>query len=327
MRIFLLGLLLIFVLGGCVFAQTPATSPKPLPFALKKIGPNIWAAIDDANGDAGANSGFVVGDDGVAVIDSFENEAAAQALLGEIRKITPLPVKFVVNTHYHLDHIAGNRVYAQTGAVIVGQHRIRAWIHTENLKFFGDKITQEQKAEVENLLAPDVTYDTGLTLYLGTRSLNVEFFEGHTGGDSVVTIPDAGVVFCGDLFWRNTLPNLIDATTSDWIPTLSELIANARTSVPGGTIPAAATFVPGHGDVGTALDVEEFQNYLVALRAMVEKSQQQGKTGDALVASVMPELEAKYGNWEFFKDFSRSDILDTGAELEGTKRVPSRKKK
>jgi cyclase len=327
MRILMRVLLLLPIFASCVLAQAPATAPKGLPFTLKKIGPNIWAAIDDANGDAGANSGFVIGEDGVAVIDSFENEAAAQALLGEIRKLTQLPVKFVVNTHYHLDHVAGNRVYAKEGAAIVGQRRVRTWIHTENLKLFGDKITPEQKAEVENLLAPDVTYDAGVTLYLGTRSLEVEFYEGHTGGDSVVTIPDAGVVFCGDLFWRNTLPNLIDATTSDWIPTLTELIANSRSAVPGGDVPAAATFVPGHGDVGTGLDVQEFQNYLVALRAMVEKSQQEGKTGEALVAAVMPELEAKYGNWEFFKDFSRSDILDTGAELQGTKRVPPRKKK
>src|SRR5277367_5376084 len=113
MRILMRVLLLLLpIFASCVLAQAPATTPKPLPFTLKKIGPNIWAAIDDANGDAGANSGFVIGEDGVAVIDSFENEAAAQALLGEIRKLTPLPVKFVVNTHYHLDHVAGNRVYA-----------------------------------------------------------------------------------------------------------------------------------------------------------------------------------------------------------------------
>ena len=69
-----------------VLAQTSAPpASTSLPFALKPLGHNVWAAIDDAKGDAGANAGFVIGDDGVAVIDTFENAPAAQALLGEIR--------------------------------------------------------------------------------------------------------------------------------------------------------------------------------------------------------------------------------------------------
>src|ERR1700722_6163857 len=117
-----------------VLAQSPDAT---LPFQLKLIGPNIWAAIDDAKGDAGAT---------VAVIYTFENEAAAKAVLGQIHGLTHLPIKFVVNTHYHLDHVAGNRVFAQQGAVIVGHHSVRAWIHTENLKFFGEKIKPDEKA-------------------------------------------------------------------------------------------------------------------------------------------------------------------------------------
>jgi len=100
---FLLRLGLLFCFSSAVLlAQSPNA---PLPFQLKLIGPNIWAAIDDAKGDAGANAGFVIGDDGVVVIDTFENEAAAKALLGQIHNLTHLPIKFVVITHYHLDHV------------------------------------------------------------------------------------------------------------------------------------------------------------------------------------------------------------------------------
>src|SRR5215469_13102795 len=119
-------------LAATALAQAPAAQP---PFELKLIGPNVWALIDDAKGDAGANAGFVVGDDGVAVIDTFENEAAATALLAQIHSLTHLPIKFVVNTHYHLDHVAGNRVFANQGAVVLGQENIRSWINQENLKF------------------------------------------------------------------------------------------------------------------------------------------------------------------------------------------------
>ncbi len=231
----------------CFFAGAlPGQSPDaPLPFQLKLIGPNIWAALDDAKGDAGANSGFVVGDDGVAVIDTFENEAAAKALMGQIHSLTHLPIKFVINTHYHLDHVAGNRVFAQHGAVIVGHHSVRAWIHTENLKFFGENIKPEEKIVVQNLLAPEVTYDTGVTLFLGSRRIEVTYMQGHTGGDSVVSIPDAGIVFCGDLFWRRTLPNLIDATTSTWITTLSEFTEQKSDTLPNSALPPEVIFVPG----------------------------------------------------------------------------------
>jgi cyclase len=316
--------LLTYFSAVAILAQAPNAQP---PFQIKLIGTNVWAVIDDAEGDAGANAGFVVGDDGVAVIDSFENEAAAKALIEQIHALTHLPVKFVVNTHYHLDHVAGNRVFSQQGAVIVGHRSVRAWIHTENLKFFGDKITPEQKALVEHLLAPEVTYDTGVTLFLGSRRIEVIHMLGHTGGDSVVSIPDSGIVFCGDLFWRKTLPNLVDATASEWIATLVQFTEQPKDFMTNSAQPRAVIFVPGHGDVGNLDDVQEFQDYLAWLRGAVQKAVDAGKQGDALVSAVLPEQTEKYGGWDFFKDFSRSDILDMGAELKGSKRIPPRGKK
>src|SRR5262245_6123040 len=128
-----------------------AQNANSLPFTLKALGHGVYAAIDNAKGDSGANAGFVIGDDGVLVVDTFENEKAAQALLSEIRKLTPLPIKFVVNTHYHLDHVAGNKIFQEAGAVVIAHKNVRDWIHTENLKFFGKDVKPEQKAEVENL--------------------------------------------------------------------------------------------------------------------------------------------------------------------------------
>ena len=315
-------LAIVILLCACASAspaQTAKTSTGKLPFELKLIGPNIWAAIDDANGDAGANAGFVIGDNGVLVIDTFENEAAAKALLIEIQKLTHLPVKFVVNTHYHVDHVAGNRVFSNAGAVIVAHRNVRGWINTENLKFYGAKIKPEEKVFVENLVGPDVTYETELTLFLGSRRIDVKSFEGHTGGDSVVNIPDAGIVFCGDLFWRKTLPNLIDATTSAWIPTLDEIPALPVQGTRDGPVMRAAVFVPGHGDVGTASDVQDFQKYLEFLRSVTQKAMDEGKSGDELVSAVLPQLTQAYGTWDFFKDFSHSNILDAAGELKGTK--------
>ena len=172
-----------------------ASQASALAFTLKPLGHGVYAAIDDAKGDAGANAGLVIGDDDVAVIDTFEHPEAAKQMLAEIRKLTPLPIKFVVNTHYHIDHVAGNSLFQQNGAVVFAQRNVRAWIHTENLKFFGKDIKTEDRAMVEKLGAPDAVYDNGVTLFLGSRRIDVRVFPGHTGGDSVVFIPDANVVF------------------------------------------------------------------------------------------------------------------------------------
>lgn len=298
-----------------LFVCVAALADTPVPFTLHKIGPGIWVAIDNLAAKAagsGANAGFVIGNDGVAVIDTFENVAAAQDLLAQIRQKTSLPIRFVVNTHYHIDHVAGNNIFAAAGATILAQQNVRAWERTQNLRFFGPKITPKQKEFVETLGLPSVTYKNGVELYLGARRLVVRALPGHTGGDSIIYVPDAGVVFCGDLFWNHKLPNLIDASTKPWIESLNTLLSDYP----------AATFVPGHGDeVGTAADVRAFRDYLVFLRAAIEKAQAQGKSGDALLAVVLPQLKEKYGSWGFF-GFATSDIKYTDEELRGTKKIP-----
>jgi cyclase len=301
---------LLLVLVCASRAQDASTDS--LLFTIKPIGNNVFAAIAKPKSSAGSNSGFVIGDDGVAVIDTFQDAAAAKQLLAEIQKLTKLPVKFVVNTHYHLDHVAGNGVFAETGAVVIGHRNLRGWIHTENLKFLGKDIEPEQKAMVEGLVAPNLVYDSAIELFLGSQRIVVRYYPGHTGGDSVVFVPDAQVVFCGDLFWRKTLPNLIDGTTDKWSATDAKLAAE----VPKGT------FIPGHGDVGNAADVQEFAGYINDLRAMMAQPVQDGLMGDALINAVMPGLKQKYGSWNFFDYFAKRNILDMAKELRGDKQIP-----
>ncbi|HLK32465.1 MAG TPA: MBL fold metallo-hydrolase [Terriglobales bacterium] len=291
-------------------ALVAASGPAP-DFKLERVGEGVWAAIGTDGGKAGANAGFVVGEDGVAVIDTFADPEAAKELLAEIRKLTPLPIRFVVNTHYHLDHVNGNDVFAAAGATILAQRNVRDWERTENLKWWGDKIKPEVKARVESLKLPDVVYDQGVDLYLDSRKLEVRSYPGHTGGDSIVYVHDAGVLFCGDLFWNHHIPNLTDATTGVWTKTLNALVGSG-----------AGKFVPGHGEPGTSLDVRALQQYLEDLRAAVGLARAAGKSGDALVEAVLPELQTKYGSWGFFKEFAKANIKQTGEELAGSKRVP-----
>lgn len=300
-------LLFLAITGHAAFAE----DAKPF-FTLHELGPGVWAAVAVPGSHAGSNSGFVVGSESVAVIDTFQTPAAAKALLEAIRKTTPLPVRYVINTHYHLDHVAGNQVFAQAGAVIMAQQNVRAWERSENLKFFGDKITPEQKRMVESLGLPSLSYRDGVTLDLGGRKLQVRVMPGHTGGDSAVIVQDADVVFTGDLFWDHTLPNLIDANTVQQIATNDTFLSDYP----------KATFVPGHGEVGHAADIRAFRGYLVALRQAVADARAAGKSGKALLDAALPGFKQKYGDWDYFDYFAEHNIEQTEAEINGTKKVP-----
>lgn len=281
-------------------------------FTIKKLADGVYAAISGDGSKAGSNAGFVVGANGVVVIDTFVSPGPARDLLAEIRKITTQPIRFVVNTHYHLDHTGGNAVFAEAGATIIAHRNLRGWLRTENMKFFGPTPKPEDKTRVESLVLPDEVYSDAVDIYLGSRLIQIRYMLGHTGGDSVVIVPDANVVFGGDLVWQKHLPNLIDATTSDWVKTLEKLLADH----------ASATFVSGHGDVATPEDVRDFHDYLVTLRDLIGKAQAAGKSGQELVDVVLPQLQDKYGSWGFFKPFSTRNIQQTAAEMAGTKKVP-----
>lgn len=295
-----------------------ATEP---PFRLTQVGPNVWAAISNPTSGARsiANTGFVIGDDGVAVIDTTISVDAdghfrpepAQQVLAAIRAITPLPVRFVINTHHHFDHVAANEVFATTGALVLAHRNVRRWIHSEHLRLMNTDTKAEHRAFMEGLVPPTVTYDQRVDLHLGARMIQVQHVLGHTGGDSVVVIPDAKVVFAGDLFWRDIVPNLVDASTQPWIDTLDALVKTE----------SGATFVPGHGDVGTAKDVAALRDYLVTLRRLVSEAQAR-TSGEALADAVLPGLRGQYGNWTAFASSARPNILQTDAELRGTKRIP-----
>ena len=157
---------------------------------------------------------------------------------------------------------------------------------------------------------PDVVYRDGLTLWLGGRPVSVLTRPGHTGGDSVVFFPAGNVVFAGDLFWKETVPNLVDANTRDWVRTVEGFLADHP----------ASRFVPGHGEVGAALDVRYFRDYLVGLRSTVERGLADGKSGPALVETVLPLLRKRYASWTWFEQVAAKNIEFTEQEMKGTKK-------
>jgi glyoxylase-like metal-dependent hydrolase (beta-lactamase superfamily II) len=297
-----------------VWASVPASVRQQPPYTLKLVGPNVWAAIDNEQSPdpATSNAGFIVGDSGVAVVDTLGTVAAARSLLADIRRETGRPIAYAVDTHHHIDHVAGNAVFKDAGTEVIAQRRVRCWIRSENARLFGPEIPPPLAAVLAGLQPPTRIYDNAVDWPLGAVNVQLRHLPGHTGADTVVVIPGADVVFAGDLLWHDMLPTLIDATTSRWVETLDVLRRDYRGYV----------FVPGHGDVATTADVSAFREYLVTLRAAVAEARTQGRSGDALVDGVLPVLKQQFGRWAFIDAIARDNILQVDAELRGVKRVP-----
>lgn len=299
----------IYLLAFPAFAQTQPDAPASPPFSLKMVGPGVYAAI---GGPFGPNAGFIVGDDAVLVVDSFFEPDTARAMLNEIRKVTPKPVRYLVNTHYHIDHVSGDQLFKDAGAIIIAHRNVRAWIRSENLHFVGpgDPVLQ---ARIAQLPLPDLGTENPMSVWLGGRRIDIRPVEGHTGGDLVVAVPDANVLFCGDMLWRMP-PNTVDAAVNKWIAT-----EKGFEQLPGAP---SMVFVPGHGDVATVKDVAIFRGYLMDLMSLTAAGQKRGLKGDALAAEVVPKLQASHHDYPTPARVISSEVKSMEHELDGTKRVP-----
>lgn len=193
--------------------------------------------------------GLVLGDGEALVIDTRTTRAQARQVLEDIASITPLPVRTVVNTHWHYDHTFGNHDFRP--AAIWGHERSRARIIAE-----ASTIIDAVAAEVPRLATeireveldpPERTFAETARLEVGGRIVDLRFHgRGHTDGDIVVEIPDAGVTFAGDLLEGGAPPYFGDGYPLDWPETVSRVLERVRGPV-----------VPGHGPVGDRGFVED----------------------------------------------------------------------
>jgi cyclase len=324
--------------------QQPATvstraSPKAEDdFQVVKVSDGVYAAIAKSGGLASGNAGFIIGDEGVLIFDTFLTPQATEELIGVIESQTKLPIRYGVNSHYHLDHTGGNQILIARGVPIFAHDNVMTWQTTRNKRFLpapeelqkrrADAAKQlsetpedqkDKRAQLERqirrleamqvikLTNPTATFSSGmLHLYLGKREVILFSLPGHTGGDVLAYIPDANVLFTGDMGWSKTLPNLIDATVNEWIPSLDKILSQYPT----------AKFVPGHGNVAETADIREFRDYLDDLRARVKQGISEGLTVDQ--AKQQLKLPEKYKSFAF-QNFSTPNVEDMYKELKGTK--------
>jgi glyoxylase-like metal-dependent hydrolase (beta-lactamase superfamily II) len=289
-----------------ILAAAAATASPA--FTVSEVAPGVFAAIaDPADPKAGGNAGFVIGSEAVLVVDAAGSPEGAERLLSEVRARTKLPIRFDVLTHFHSDHMGGSAVFAKAGAAVLAHENVRAWARRE----WQAELDAAARSRYAALRLPDLAYRDRVTVDLGGRTVEIFHRPGHTGSDSLVAVPDAKILFGGDLVQRRTIPGLAFSDTRAWIATLDELLRKY----------GDWTFVPGHGGVEKPLDVRLFRDYLRGLRLAVERALSEGKSGAALLETVRPQIAAKYKTWSEFSEADRN-IQDVEKELTGTKAYP-----
>jgi glyoxylase-like metal-dependent hydrolase (beta-lactamase superfamily II) len=219
-----------------------------------------------ANQNFISNAGFVVTPAGVVVIDALGSPPLARRLLQEIRRITPQPIRYVIATHYHADHIYGLQVFKEAGATILAHVGARDYLASDGARqrlaasrqdLFPWIDENTRLVEPDRWLGvPDPKAETTLELG-GMRLLIRPVGPAHSPEDLVVYLPDRGVLYGGDIVFRGRIPFVGQADSRAWIAALNQLLALKP-----------KVLVPGHGAASTdpAADITLTRDYLLYLR-------------------------------------------------------------
>lgn len=224
---------------GRGFASTTDMTEKAVSF--EEIGRGLYAYT--AEGDP--NSGIIVGDDGVMVIDAQATPAMAQRVTARVRTVTDKPIKYVLLTHYHAVRVLGASGYP--GAEIVASDAARAMIAERGQQDMDSEIGRfprlfQDVGSIPGLTWPTITFPQQMSVWLGRREIKIMHLgRGHTAGDVVAWVLDADVVFSGDLIEYRSACYCGDAHFTDWPGTLDRLAAMSPKAVVPGRGAALAT--------------------------------------------------------------------------------------
>jgi cyclase len=235
---------------------------------------------------AGGNLGLSVGKSGTFVIDD-QYAPLTDKILAAIRTVTPDPVRFVVNTHWHGDHTGGNENMGKAGALLVAHENVRKRMSTEQFTAaFGRKIEPSPEGAL-----PVVTFNDAVTFHWNGDEIRVYHVPpAHTDGDAIVHLVKADVVHMGDVFFNGGYP-FIDTSSGGRI---DGVIAAAEKVLLG--IGEKTRLIPGHGPLATKVDLQAYRDGLKTLRDRIAKLKAEGKTRDqAIAAKPTADLDAKWG--------------------------------
>ncbi|MBS0326690.1 MAG: MBL fold metallo-hydrolase [Proteobacteria bacterium] len=282
------------------FASHADLAEKKVSF--DRLSPHAFAYT--AEGDP--NTGIVVGDDAVMVIDTQATPVMAQDVIRRIREVTDKPIRYVVLSHYHAVRVLGASAYGATH-VIASQ---------DTRDLIVERGAQDMKSEIERfprlfravesvpgLTWPNLVFRGEMTLWLGALEVKiVQLGRGHTKGDTVVWLPQEKVLFSGDLVEYETTPYAGDAYFDDWPATLDAIAAlGPEKLVPGR---GAALKTPQEVQAGLA----QTRAFTSELYALVKRGARAGKDLRSVYRETYDALQPKYGRWVIFDHCMPFDV-------------------
>ena len=267
--------------------------PLEIKMEAKKLARHTYqvqgeAGIATDNGGFISNAGFVVTDAGVVVIDSLGSPPLAVELLKRIRKITNQPIKKVIITHYHADHLYGAQVFKELGAEIIAPIGSYKYLNAESAPARLAERRESLKPWVNEqtyIVKPDVIIDKTTEFELGGQQFVINVVgAAHSDGDLTLLAKEDGVLFSGDIIFGGRVPFIGGGSTSKWITTLAGMESGLKLNL----------LVPGHGDASDnpAAAIKLTKGYLIFMReAMGNAVEEMEEFADAYESTDWSEFE------------------------------------
>jgi cyclase len=242
---------------------------------------------------AGGNIGLSVGEDAVFVVDD-QFAPLTPRITAAIAQITPKPVKFVLNTHWHYDHTGGNENLGKAGALIVAHHNVRKRMSTDQVIDF---LNLKTKPDPKDAL-PVVTFSADVTFHINGEEVRaIHMPAAHTDGDAVVHFTGSDVVHMGDIYFNGFYP-FIDAESggsADGVVAACDKVLAIATE--------KTRIIPGHGPLSNAAELKAYRDIVATVSARVKALVAQGKPLEEIkAAKVSADFDEKWG-----KGFIRPD--------------------
>lgn len=262
---------------------------------LTKIADNVYSYVDikgaTPQNSFGANAGIIVGKDGIVVIDTLVSAKEAKRFIADIKKVSDKPIKYVVNTHYHLDHSFGNAEFEKLGAVIISHTK-----DEQNSRKNGEPTLKDAKAfgltendmEGTVLSYPSLTFNDKMEINFGDQKIELIYpGSSHTSGSIIVNLPDKKILFAGDALFTGYHPFIAEGDIKSWDKALDYIMKMD-----------VETIIPGHGPISNKKDVTDMKSYLAAFDKNAKRLSAKSKDIEYVFSEIKKVLPARAeGEW------------------------------